>query len=196
VDRGLSHGHVARVSVQEEIDVVELSVGTGHIHAGEVSLGRQRGEILHVNSDEFQLECLALEGNDEIAVPELDLFSDMLLDSRLDFSGNNGGDVGLICLGGLWQGLPGTATNQDAQQRSNPWTDETTYHSRPLLHLLSHALISAVGRHLFYDSCLLRPSYGLGQSISVITKGRRGNNFTFCCWPFWFLARRERTGIS
>ena len=27
-----------------------------------------------------------------------------------------------------------------------------------------------------------------------LPKGRRGNNFTFCCCSFWFLIRRERVG--
>ena len=33
-----------------------------------------------------------------------------------------------------------------------------------------------------------------GSSLQE-AKGSRGNNFTFCCWTFWFLARRQRAGI-
>jgi len=80
---GFRNGHRARIAGKEKIHIVNISVDTRQIHAGEMAAWTQIRQVLGMDSDELKLQLFALEGNPEISFTQASLLFDVLFDTIL-----------------------------------------------------------------------------------------------------------------
>ena len=89
----LSHGHIARITCEEEIYVVDISALAGKIDAGKVPFWSEIGQVLHVHANELEMKLLALKLQRKVSTGGFGKFFDVLLDASLDVGSHHMGNV-------------------------------------------------------------------------------------------------------
>jgi hypothetical protein len=85
----VSDFHFSRLPSQKEIDVVSFSIGSLHIHAGEIFAPTEVLQSIIVDLYQIESEILALVFNVEFSVVLVRLGGDILLYARRNISGAN-----------------------------------------------------------------------------------------------------------